>query len=88
VPESKMSDSIRKFLQDLADNPLEERIVEYIVREVRNGRKLSDALSDPYVRNRLSEERVQHVLEHPEVVAAIEEQISTSFQKRDFGFND
>jgi hypothetical protein len=88
VPESKMTDAIRKFLQDLADNPLEERIVEYVVREVRNGRKLADALNDPYVRNRLSEERVQHVLSNPGVVAAIEEQISTSFQKRDFGFID
>jgi hypothetical protein len=88
VPDSKVTDSIRKFLQELADNPLEERIVEYVVREVRNGRKLADALNDPYVRNRLSEERVQHVLSDPEVVAAIEEQISSSFQKRDFGFND
>ncbi len=88
MPESKMTDSIRKFLQELADNPLEERIVEYVVREVRNGRKLADALNDPYVRNRLSEERVQHVLADPEVVAVIEEQICTSFQKRDFGFTD
>lgn len=88
MPESKMTDSIRKFLQELADNPLEDRIVEYVVREVRNGRKLSDALADPYVRNRLSEERVGRVLENPEVIAAIEEQISKSFQKRDFGFTD
>jgi hypothetical protein len=72
----------------LADNPLEERIVEYVVREVRNGRKLSDTLNDPYVRNRLSEERVQRVLGNPEVVAAVEEQISASFEKRDFGFTD
>jgi hypothetical protein len=83
-----MTDSIRRFLQDLADNPLEERIVEYVVREVRNGRKLSDTLNDPYVRNRLSEERVQRVLGNPEVVAAVEEQISASFEKRDFGFTD
>jgi hypothetical protein len=88
VSESKVADSIRRFLQELADNPLEERIVEYVVREVRNGRKLADALNDPYVRNRLSEERVQHVLGDPEVVAAIEEQISCSFEKRDFGFTD
>ena len=83
-----MTDAIRKFLQELAENPLEDRIVEYVVREVRNGRKLADALADPYVRNRLSDERVQHVLENPEIVAVIEQQISLSFQKRDFGFTD
>lgn len=88
MPESKMTESIRKFLQELADNPLEDRIVEYVVREVRNGRKLADALADPYVRNRLSDERVQRVLENPEIVAVIEQQISLSFQKRDFGFTD
>lgn len=88
MAESKMMASIRGFLEELSTDALEERIVEYVVREVRNGRKLTDALNDPYVRNRLSEEKLQRVLENPEITAAIEQQIASAFESRDFGFND
>jgi hypothetical protein len=82
-----ISGSIRKFLDDLAVDPVEERIVEYVVREVRNGRKLAEALQDPYVKNRLSEEKVAKVLENAEVISAIEQQIASAFGTRDFGFS-
>jgi len=85
---SSITDHVRKFLDDLATDAIEERVVEYLIREVQNGRKLTDALKDPYVRNRLSEDRLNKVLENPEVIGALEQQISSSFQKREFGFHD
>ncbi|HEX9092933.1 MAG TPA: hypothetical protein VF902_03035 [Coriobacteriia bacterium] len=88
MPQSKLVESIQKFLDDLAVDAVEERIVDYVVREVRNGRKLADALADPYVKNRLSEEKLAHVLENPEVIGAIEREIANAFGTRDFGFSD
>jgi hypothetical protein len=81
-----LSDSIRSFLKELSTDELEERVVEYVVREVGNGRRLDEALNDPYVRNRLSEEKLRKVLETPEVITALEQSISTAFQNKDFGF--
>jgi hypothetical protein len=81
-----ISDSIRAFLEDLSTDELEERVVEYVVRAVGNGRRLDDALRDPYVRNRLSEEKLQRVLETPEVINALESSISSAFEHKDFGF--
>lgn len=83
---STVADKIQAFLNELAIDAVEERVVEYVIREVHNGRRLTDALNDPYVKNRLSEERLAKVLETPEVVAALEEQISRSFKDKDFGF--
>ena len=83
---SDLTEKIRKFLEEVSTNELEERVVEYVVREVGNGRKLQDALHDPYVRNRLSEEKLQHVLETPEVIDAIERSIEGAFRTKDFGF--
>lgn len=83
---ASLSESIRAFLEELSVNELEERVVEYVVREVGNGRRISDALNDPYVRNRLSPEKLAHVLENPEVIAALESSISTAFESKDFGF--
>ncbi len=81
-----IADKIQSFLDDLAIDAVEERVVEYVIREVHNGRKLADALGDPYVRNRLSEEKLAHVLENPEIASALEAQITQSFQKKEFGF--
>ncbi len=78
-------DKIQVFLNELAVDAVEERVVEYVIREVNNGRNLTDTLTDPYVKNRLSEVRLAKVLETPEVITAIEEQIAQSFKTRDFG---
>lgn len=83
-----LGDKIQTFLDELAIDAVEERVVEYVIREVNNGRKLTEALKDPYVKNRLNEEKLAHVLETPEVVAALEEQIAQSFKKREFGLLD
>jgi hypothetical protein len=78
---------LRKFLEELAEDPLEEMVVEYVVREVRNGRRLTEVLHDPYVRNRLDEERIAKVMENPAVIDAVEGSISKSFETKDFGFS-
>ncbi|MHB1340138.1 MAG: hypothetical protein ACYC77_04830 [Coriobacteriia bacterium] len=83
-----LGDRIQTFLDELAIDAVEERVVEYVIREVHNGRRLTDALKDPYVKNRLNEEKLAHVLENPEVVSALEEQIARSFKKREFGLLD
>jgi len=84
---ASLSESIRVFLEELSVDELEERVVEYVVREVGNGRRLSEALNDPYVRNRLSAEKLARVLEKPEVMAALEQSISSAFENKDFGFS-
>ena len=83
-----IQDRLRQFLNEIATDAVEERVVEYVIREVHNGRRLTEALNDPYVKNRLSEERSTRVLENPEIAAALEEQIAESFQRREFGFGD
>lgn len=82
---ASVADKIQQFLNELAVDAVEERVVEYVIREVHAGRRLSDALADPYVKNRLNEDRLSKILETPEVVTALEEQIAQSFKNRDFG---
>jgi len=83
-----LSDAIRKFLEEISTDELEDRVIEYVVREVGNGRKLEEALHDPYVRNRLSDEKLRSVLETPEVIDALEKSITSAFASKDFGFTD
>jgi hypothetical protein len=49
----------------------EAQVTRYILREHHRGRLLRDVFSDPYVRNRCSNEQLRRVLDDPEVVHAI-----------------
>jgi predicted transcriptional regulator len=83
-----IAERVKALLDDLSTDEAEERVLEYVIRELNNGRRLREVLHDPYVRNRLSAERIDNVMEHPEVVNALDEQIAASFKHRDFGFSD
>jgi len=80
-----INESIRKFFDDMATDVVEERVVEYVIREVHNGRRLMEVVDDPYVRNRLNDEKRAEVFENPEVVEALEQEIRAAMVTPDFG---
>jgi len=47
-----------------------KRLIEYVVRQLRAGRRLGDVLDDPYVTNRSTRLDRRALLEEPEVVEA------------------
>jgi hypothetical protein len=53
----------------------EDRVAAYIVREHKRGRSLDQILDDPYVRNHSTEPELARVLERPEVVHALGDDI-------------
>ncbi len=53
----------------------EKQVAVYIVREHKRGRNLDDILDDPYVRNRCSDHEIARVLETPEVIHALGDDI-------------
>jgi hypothetical protein len=57
------------FLSSTSRN--EQRMADYVVREHRRGRTLEDILQDKYVTNRCTPEQIRRLLDRPEVVHAI-----------------
>jgi hypothetical protein len=53
----------------------EELIAEYVVREHHRGRSLDEILEDAYITNRCTPQQVRRVLERPEVIHAIGDDI-------------
>ena len=84
---SSINERLKQFLEDLTTDPVEERVVEYLIREVHNGRTLMDAINDPYVRNRLNEEKREALLQNPEVIQALEQEIQSAFRAPDIGYS-
>jgi hypothetical protein len=67
-------------LGDLLRNPFsflfarsrtEERLAAYVIREHGRGRSLADILDDPYVRNRCTAAECARILDRPEVIRAL-----------------
>jgi hypothetical protein len=85
--ESSIKERLKSFLEDLTTDPVEERVVEYVIREVHNGRKLTDVIADPYVRNRLNDEKREEILQNSQVIEALEQEIQTAFQAPDIGYS-
>ncbi len=84
---SSINERLKQFLEDLTADPVEERVVEYVIREVHNGRTLMEVIADPYVRNRLSDEKREELLQNTEVIEALEQEIQTAFQAPDIGYS-
>jgi hypothetical protein len=49
----------------------EERVAAYVIREHERGRSLDDIFADPYVGNQLSPLEIQRLLDRPDVLKAI-----------------
>jgi hypothetical protein len=49
----------------------EDRVAAYIVREHERGRALAEILDDPYVRNRSTPAQRERLLDRPELVRAL-----------------
>jgi hypothetical protein len=62
-------------------SPAEDRVAAYVVREHGRGRTLDDILDDPYVVNRVPPRDLARVLERPEVVKAIGDDIAAATRK-------
>jgi len=56
----------------------EEALAAYIIREHRSGRPLDEILDDPYLKNRASDEQRLRLLERPDVIRAVGEDIAST----------
>ena len=56
----------------------EDRVAAYVIREHDRGRTVNDILEDPYVRNRCSQSEVARVLDRPDVLKAIGDDLAKS----------
>jgi hypothetical protein len=79
---------VKKFLDEASIDVLEERVIAYIVRELHNGRKIAAILDDPYVRNRLNEDKLNEILENSEILEAVQQELNKAFKDWDFKFQE
>ncbi|MDQ2910067.1 MAG: hypothetical protein M3R26_06720 [Actinomycetota bacterium] len=60
----------------------EERLAAYVIREHERGRPLREILEDPYVRNRATPQELARLLDRPEVIRALGDNVVLPEQRR------
>lgn len=83
-----VTEIIQRFFEEMQLDVLEERVVNYILKELHLGRKLSAIIQDPYIKNRVGEDRLGQMLENKEIVSAVEEELEAAFKVHDFKFTE
>jgi hypothetical protein len=53
-----------------------ERITGYVLREHERGRSLAEIMEDPYVRNRLTPQERERLLDRPEIIRAVGDDVA------------
>ncbi len=86
--EQGIKSAIKRILEEASVNVVEERVLQYIIRELHQGRSIEAVLSDPYVRNRLNESEIEELLENEKVLKAVQEELNKAFKDWDFKFSD
>lgn len=81
-----INDRIKQFFAELTTDAEQERVIEYVIRELRKGRRLTEAVEDPFVRNRMNDEKRAQVFENPEIMDALEAEIRESMTRPDIDF--
>ena len=59
-----------------ARSTAEDRVAAYLIREHERGRSLSEILGDPYVKNHLTPNQIDRVLERPELIRALGDDVA------------
>jgi len=88
LSESKFLEAVRKALEEVSLNVMEERVIHYVVKELHAGRRLSSILQDAYVKNRVDEDRLNHILADPDILRAVDEELNKAFSEHDFKFKE
>ena len=76
---AKLSTFLRNPFSFLfARSSQDERLSAYVIREHERGRPLAEILEDPYVKNRTTAQERERLLDRPELIRAIGDDVIAS----------
>ena len=71
------------FVRNLfARSPSDDRVTAYVLREHARGRDLAEILEDPYIRNRTTPQERERLLDRPEIIRAVGDDVASATKQR------
>jgi len=72
--------SVKELLDSLSTDLVEDRVIRYIVNELREGRTFDSIMGDPYVLNNTNESCRAQLLQNVSILKGIEDVIGDEFE--------
>ncbi len=79
---TKLVRAIQHLFEDMGVDVVEERVLRFILQDIHCGKTLKEALDEPYVLNNTKPAWRREILERPEVIKAINEEVEKTFEGR------
>lgn len=76
---ARLVSAIERLFVDMGVGVVSERVVQFIVHEIHSGKTLAEALNEPYVVNNTSPDWRREILQRPEIVNAVEQELQKAF---------
>jgi hypothetical protein len=70
---------IQKRFRDFSVDVREERVIVYIVRQLRKGRRYDDVMNDSYIITHTNSATRDRLLQQPQVLETIEQEMKRQF---------
>ena len=83
VPEHddpNVASAVQRLFESLGVEIVNERVLSFILQEIHDGKSLTEAMAEPYVLNNSTETWRREILERPELIKAVEEEVQKRFQ--------
>ena len=81
---ARLSDILRSPFSFLfSRSSSEDQVAAYVIREHERGRTLADVLDDPYVKNRTTPQERERLLDRPDVIRAVGDDMARSPRQSD-----
>lgn len=77
---AKLVGAIQHLFEDMGVDVVEERVLNFILQEIHCGKTLEEALAEAYVVNNTKQAWRREILERPEIVKAVEEEVDRTFE--------
>ena len=77
---TKLVRAIQHLFEDMGVDVVEERVLRFILQDIHCGKTLKEALDEPYVLNNTKPAWRREILERPEVIKAINEEVEKTFE--------
>lgn len=77
---AKLVNAIQHLFEDMGVDVVEERVLRFLLQEIHCGKTVEEALDEPYVVNNTKPAWRREILQRPEVIKAVEEEVEKTFQ--------
>lgn len=76
-----LQDSVKHLVESLTKDTVSERVVQYVVDQLDNGKTITEILNNPYIKEKLTDTQRAAILSDPAIAQAELDEVKQVFAR-------